>query len=183
MIHLVVAYSQQHANKCKMGDTESDHMYSIAKVVYDILSQDKRFNTFLIPRQNTGTDIGNLRASIKLSNEFIKKNGGKGYHLELHSDAGGYAKGASGLYKSEAGKAFVTSIMDEITALTPTTDVGIRKRDDLGALNQTKAVAGLIEVAFHDNPEEARWIHENIITIGVAIVYGIYKFTKGRNLI
>jgi hypothetical protein len=175
MINLVIAYSQQHKNKCKMGDTETDHMFTIAKALYSILAQDKRLNVYLIPQQDTGDDLNNLRGSIALSNKFIKSYGGKGYHLELHSDAGAYAKGASGLYKSEAGLAFITPIMNELMDLTPTTDVGIRKRDDLGALNQTDAVAGLIEISFHDNLAEAAWIHNNPIAIAVRLANGIYK--------
>jgi hypothetical protein len=175
MIFLVIAYSQQHRNKCAVGDEETDHMYTIAKALYDILVQDKRLSVYLIPRQDTGDDLQNLRNSIRFSNEFIQKNGGKGYHLELHSDAGGYAKGCSALYKSEAGKAFVTPIYNELADLTPTPDVGIRKRDDLGALNQTIAVSGIIEVAFHDNLQEAAWIHSNTIPIAVRIANGIYK--------
>lgn len=183
MINLVISYSQQANNKCKEGDTEQDHMHAIAKALYGILSYDKRLNTYLIPRQNTGTDLGNLKASIKLSNAFIKANGGKGFHIELHSDAGGYAKGCSALYKSEAGKKLATYLYNELADLTPTTDAGIRKRDDLGALNQTLAVANIIEVSFHDNAAEARWLHEEFNSIAVRLANGIYKFLKGEKIL
>jgi N-acetylmuramoyl-L-alanine amidase len=176
MINLVIAFSQQRNNKCVLGDSEQDHMYLIAKALYDIISPDQRFNAYLIPKLNLGSDDANLKESVRLSNEFITKNGGKGYHLELHSDAGGYATGASGLYYSEAGKKFITPIMAELMALTPwEEDVGIKKRLDLYALHATKAVAGLIEVSFHDQPAEAQWIHDNIKNIAVTIMTGIYK--------
>jgi len=167
-----------------MGDTEQAHMRTIAEPLYDILSQDKRLNTYLIPMQNTGSDSGNLKASIALSNKFIRANGGKGYHIELHSDAGG-GKGAVGLYVSEAGKRLVSALMDDLPEITPCeSDEGrIRYRDNLGALNQTKAVAGIIEVSFHDKPDEAKWIHENGISIAVAVAHGWYKFLKGEKLI
>jgi N-acetylmuramoyl-L-alanine amidase len=58
-----------------------------------------------------------------------------------------------------------------------------RSRDDLGALNQTKAVAALIEVSFHDNPDEARWLHENIIPISVRIANGVFKYLVNLKLI
>jgi len=182
-INVAIAYSQQSHNACAMGDTEQDHMYPIAKVLYDILSQDKRLNTYLIPLQNTGSDNGNLKASIKLSNDFIRKNGGKGYHIELHSDAGG-GKGAVGLYVSDTGKRLVSALMDSLDDITPAPDEDrIRYRDNLGALNQTKAVAGIIEVSFHDKPDEAKFIHENVTNIAVSIAYGWYKFLKGEKLI
>jgi hypothetical protein len=174
-INLVIGYSQQHSNKCKQGDEETDHMYVIAKALYDILVQDKRLNVYLVPRQDTGDDKQNLRNSIKLGNDFLIKNGGQVFALEFHSDAGGYAKGASGLYKDEAGKAFLEPILKELMDLTPTTDVGMRKRDDLGFLNQKIGIRGLIEISFHDNPEEAAWIHANPIPIAVRLANGIFK--------
>jgi N-acetylmuramoyl-L-alanine amidase len=182
-INLVIGYSQQAHNACKMGDNEQTHMQPIAEALYDILSGDRRLNTYLMPLQNTGTDSGNLKASIALSNKFIKANGGKGYHIELHSDAGG-GKGAVGLYVSETGKRLVSALMGALDDITPAADEDrIRYRDNLGALNQTLAVAGIIEVSFHDKPDEAKWIHENSVSIAVAIAYGFYKFMKGEKLI
>jgi hypothetical protein len=175
MINLVIGYSQQHKNKCKAGDEETDHMYTIAKALYDILSQDKRLNIYLVPQQDTGDDRQNLWNSIKLGNDFLIKNGGEVFALEFHSDAGGYAKGASGLFKDEAGRAFLEPILKELMDLTPTTDVGMRKRDDLGFLNQKIGIRGLIEISFHDNPIEAAWIHANPIPIAVRLANGIYK--------
>ena len=183
MINLVIAYSQQRNNKCKEGDTEQTHMHYIADVLFDILSKDKRLNTYFIPLQNTGTDNGNLKASIRLSNAFIKANGGKGYHIELHSDAGGYAKGCSSLYVSEKGKVLATYLYNELSDLTPTPDAGIRYRDNLGALNQTIAVATILEVSFHDSTSEAEWIHDESIPIAVRLANGIYKFLKGEKIL
>jgi N-acetylmuramoyl-L-alanine amidase len=179
-MNLVIAYSQQKNNRCAMGDTEQDHMYLFARALYNILAQDKRFNLYMPPKLNKGSDLENLRESVRLSNEFIKKNGGKGYHLEFHSDAGAYAKGASFLYVSEAGKKLLEPIAAELMDLTPWPDVGIRKRTNLHALNGTKAVAGLIEISFHDNKEEAEWIHKNIVMIATRVANGIYKSLKGE---
>jgi len=183
VINLVIAYSQQRNNKCKLGDTEQDHMYTIAKSLHAILSVDKRLNVYLVPKQNTGTDSGNLKASIALSNKFIKANGGKGYHIELHSDAGGYAKGCSALYVSDKGKILATYLYNELASLTPTADVGVRKRTDLGALNQTLAVSAILEVSFHDEMKQAEWIHDEFNSIAVRLANGIYKYLKGEKLI
>lgn len=175
MKNLVIAYSQQRQNKCRMGDTEHDHMYLIAQALYLFLKPYNELNLYLIPPQNTGSDSGNLRAATQLSNEFIKKYG-PGYHIELHSDAGAYAKGASGLYYSDAGKKFINPIMEKLKALTPWGDVGIRQHKELYALKNTKAIAGLIEVSFHDNLQEAKWIHDNIQIIAETIGKGILDY-------
>lgn len=177
--NIVLAYSQQYNNKCAIGDTEADHMYPIAKALSDILRQDKRLNVYLIPQQHTGTDNGNLKASIMLSNGFIKANGGKGFHLEVHSDAyNGKGQGASALYLSDAGLAFITPIYNELSAITPTPDRGIIKRTDLGALNQTLAVAGILEVSFHDEAKQAKFIHDNAVFIAATLAVGTYKSLK-----
>jgi hypothetical protein len=185
MINLVIAYSQQHKNACKMGDQETDHAYTMGKILFDILVQDKRLNVYLIPRQDTGDDKQNLRNSIKLSNDFIRphyKLREPCFHIELHSDAGNYADGCSALFKSEAGKVLATYLYNELADLTPTTDAGIRKRTDLGALNQTLAVAVILEVSFHDDPVQAKWIHENPIPIDIRIANGWYKFLTANKL-
>jgi hypothetical protein len=186
MINLVLAYSQQHANKCKMGDTETDHMYAIAKALNSILLPDKRLNLYLVPPQDTGDDLDNLRSSIRLSNTFIKPYKQKGepcFHVELHSDAGGYSKGCSALYKSETGKALATSLYNELADLTPTADAGIRYRDNLGALNQTLAVATIIEVSFHDDIAQAKWIHLNSLPIAIRLANGLFKFFISMRLL
>ena len=97
------------------------------------------------------------------------------YHLDVHSDAGAYATGCSGLYVSEAGKAFITPITQAIMDITPWSDVGVRKRTDLGVLNQTFAIAGLIELSFHDNTKEYTWMQSNGDLIAETLKNGIYK--------
>jgi N-acetylmuramoyl-L-alanine amidase len=174
MINIVISPSQQNYNKCIVGDTESDHMHLIGQALYDILCKYSELNVILIPKFN-GEDIENLRKAVDMSNDFINKNGGEGFHLELHSDAGAYASGATGIYYSEAGKAFVIPIAKAIMELTPWQDVGLACRKDLYALKATVAIAGLIEVSFHDNSKEAQWIHDNIRVIASTLAKGILK--------
>jgi N-acetylmuramoyl-L-alanine amidase len=174
MINLVISYSQQQWNNCVMGDSEHDHCRLIAQGIYDRIKNDSRIKAFLMPPLNLGPGL-NLKETIRLSNKHINENGGKGFHIEFHTDAGAYAQGCSGLYVSEAGKQFLTPMIEDLMKYTPTPDLGLRKRTDLGVLNQTKAVAGLIEIAFHDNRNEAAWIHENIDTFDDILLPGLYK--------
>jgi N-acetylmuramoyl-L-alanine amidase len=110
-----------------------------------------------------------------MSNSFIKKNGGSGYHFALHSDAGGYATGASLLYKSGEGLKFSTPIIEEVMKLTPWNDVGIKARNDLYELNKTLAYAALLEVSFHDSSKESSWIHDNMKPIADTLTRGVIR--------
>lgn len=174
MINLVISPSQQRGLACLMGDSEQNHMFPIGEKLYEILSTDERLNVYLIPKL-IENDTANLIRSVELSNEFILNNGLTGYHLSLHSDGGNYATGASGLYISEAGKNFISPIFDQISNLTPWQDIGLRLRNDLYELTQTIAYAGILEVSFHDIPEEAAWIHENTDIIAETIAKGVYE--------
>jgi hypothetical protein len=174
LINLVISPSQQNFNKCAIEDSEADHMNLIGQALYDILKNYSQLNLLLIPRMSED-DGSNLRNAIAMSNDFIANNGGNGFHICLHSDAGAYATGASGLYFSEAGKAFMLPIMRAMENLTPWNDIGLRYRNNLSELKRTIAVAGLLEISFHDNINEAQWIHDNIGNIAVAIANGILK--------
>jgi N-acetylmuramoyl-L-alanine amidase len=177
-INLCIGFSQQTGNPCAMGDTEQDHCYTIAQMVYDQLSEhyDDQLNVF-IPAKRNGSDSTNLREMVQEANAFFRRNGGDGYYLEIHTDAGGYAKGASGLYVSNAGLVFMRDIVNELTKATPWADVGMVKRTNLHSLNSTIVPAGIVELSFHDNWKEAKWIHD-ATTVSDVLVRGIVKSLK-----
>lgn len=175
MINLVISRSQQPNNKCIYCESEQYHCGLISEKIMSIIGRDDRFNAMNIPMLKMENDSQRLNAIVQMSNEFIKLHGGQGYHLSIHTDAGGYATGASGLYYSDAGFCFGRHILEAISKITPWEDVGMRKRNDLYELKHTTAVAFLLEISFHDNEKEARWIHDNIDLIASTICQGIYK--------
>ena len=176
-INLVISPSQQDSNKTVIkhpsADTEAELTRLIGTCIFEIISFDTRFNACLVPDFNFGDDKQNLRTAINYSNEFIRLNGGKGFHLEIHTDGGYEGNGATGLYASDDGMAFGRPIFNAISNLTPWNDMTFGKRTNLAALNQTDAVAYLQEVSFHDKTDEAYWIFENITNIANAFIEGI----------
>lgn len=46
----------------------------------------------------------------------------------------------------------------------------------LAELSRTKAPAVLIELAYHDNPEEAQWIRDNIGNIAENLALSVTEF-------
>jgi N-acetylmuramoyl-L-alanine amidase len=174
VINIVLSPSQQAWNKCAMGDSEQDHTFLIAQRCAEYL-KGYNANVCLIPKQD-GTEIETLTKVCNISNEFIRNNGGTGFHLDIHTDGGYVGKGASGFYVSEAGKAFIMQIHKSISRITPWGDGEVYFRN-LYVLNNTIAVAGLIEISFHDVLEQAKWIHVNMDSIAMAIVRGMEQTT------
>jgi len=176
MINIILSPSQQRWNKCLVCSSEANHCFMIAEKVYEYLRNYNCNVSLIYPID--GDERETLNEVVRISNEFVTNNPAeRSFHLDIHTDAGGYAKGASGFYSSDYGKSFIMDIWREVSRLTPWGDGTPTKRDNLFVLNGTKAIAGLIELSFHDNKEEADWIHINIDQLAQAIVRGIVANT------
>lgn len=157
--------SRQHDNLGVNGyGTEADNMMKVAKVVKG------KLDTKGILKRVVLTEGLTLAQAIAESNAV-----GATLHLDMHSDAGG-GRGCTGLFKSDKGKQFISCIYNHVSALTPSTDRGLSLRTDLGALNQTHAIAGLIECFFHDNADDVKFYNANLDAIAQAIVDGILEY-------
>lgn len=100
-------------------------------------------------------------------------------HFAIHSNAGG-GRGTEVLIYAlgRASEVFAKIIYGKMAPLTPSQDRGIKVRTDLYELRKTTAQACLIEIAFHDNEEDAKFITENIQQIGAALAQGICEYFK-----
>lgn len=144
--------------------TEELRMNQVADVVQEIL----KYNGIKVVRNDPAKD---LYGNIALSNAS-----GCDIHLALHSNAGGggTAKGTiafcwPGGTPSEKLAKYVYS---RIEKLTPWVDRGIQDGSKLAEIRDTKLTSALFEIDFHDNPESALWIIQNIKDIGTAIALG-----------
>jgi len=99
------------------------------------------------------------------------------FHFAIHSNAGG-GEGAECLVYSLGGKAekFAKIIYNKLVPMTPSTDRGIKVVKNLAELRQTVAPACLVEIAFHDDKEDAKFIVDNIQKIGIELSEGICKY-------
>lgn len=108
-------------------------------------------------------------------------------HVAIHSNATadkiGTARGCEVWYRegSREGERLAKSIYDRLSVLTPANDRGIKPTTRLFELNHTTAPAAIIEVGFHNNPEDAQWIvnNEDAIADAIAEGIGIYFGAKG----
>lgn len=117
----------------------------------------------------------NLEARIADSNKS-----GANLHVALHSNAAtGTARGPEAFYKSGnlRGKRLANCILAEIASISGCAPSrGVKETNTLVELNGVTATATLLEVAFHDNAEDAKWIIDKMDQIADAIVTGICEY-------
>lgn len=123
---------------------------------------------------------GTLNDAIRDSNAY-----GPSLHVSLHSNASpeelsGRLQGPEIYYYegSEQGLKAAEAIGNRLAQVYPYADTVqiIPVKRELAELARTKSPAVLIEVAYHDNPQDAAWIENNLDAIAEAIVHGITDY-------
>ncbi|MGI6366170.1 MAG: N-acetylmuramoyl-L-alanine amidase family protein [Bacillota bacterium] len=126
-----------------------------------------------------------LREAVAYSNSLNPD-----LHLAIHSNAmpdPGTARGAEiyCLHFGTEGEEFAKCVYEELEKITPTPGRGVKEGHShfgpgvpLYELANTTAVSALVEVAFHDQPEDAEWIMANIEEIGIALAKGILAYLE-----
>lgn len=117
--------------------------------------------------------------AVRLSNE-----GTYDLHLALHSNAAppsqsGTVRGSQVYYfpDSSESKRAAELFADNLRRIYPLPDlVKTVPTTALGEIIRTKAPAILIEVAYHDNEEDAQWIRDNIDTIAENLAQSLGMF-------
>jgi len=120
-----------------------------------------------------------VRGSVDLSNA-----GNYDVHLAIHSNAApenlsGRIQGSDSFYYpgSASGEALAQLIAANIKTIYPYPDlVGTTPTTVLYELNNTRIPAVLVEVAYHDNPEDRDWIISNIDNIAQALVLSLTQY-------
>lgn len=117
-------------------------------------------------------------SSIAASN-----NGNFDLHLALHSNAtatgNGAVRGSEVYYypSSADGKRFADIVAKNLRLIYPLPDrVRTVPTTSLGEVVRTKAPGVLIEIAYHDNAEDAQWIRDNTELIAANIVLSLTEY-------
>ena len=114
-----------------------------------------------------------MNVTIRESNAY-----GPDLHIPIHTNAGGGQGPLVMVYDDKpVSMAAAQPIYDAVHAVTPGKyGYGIRVRKDLAELSGTKATAVYIECEFHDRPDLAQWIVDNVVPLGEAIARGVCKY-------
>lgn len=104
-------------------------------------------------------------------------------HLALHSNAtasgNGSARGSEVYYfpSSQSGKRFADILAGNLQMIYPLPDrVRTVPTTSLGEVARVRAPGVLVEVAYHDNPEDAQWIRDNIDEIARIMVLSLTEY-------
>ncbi|MDD7601518.1 MAG: N-acetylmuramoyl-L-alanine amidase [Firmicutes bacterium] len=130
----------------------------------------------MIPYLNaSGIDFVRNDPNGTVSDSIASSNAGNyDFHLAVHSNAAppnlaGMLRGPDVYYyaTSTRGRRDAEIIANNLKQIYPLPDlVTVVPTTTLAELRRTKAPAVLVEVAYHDNWEDATWIINNIETIG-----------------
>ena len=156
--------SNQSGNKYAYGNTnEMEQCNRIADAAKTALERCG----FTVKKAPKGQDMD---VSIRESNSW-----GSDLHMPIHTNAGG-GSGTMCMVYSDAAEnmKYAEPIYKAVQAVTPgKTEYGVRVQPQWAELNSTNMIAVYTEVDFHDNPTIAKWIIENVQTIGEAFAKGV----------
>ncbi len=121
----------------------------------------------------------NAAAAIRQSNA-----GTYDFHLALHSNAAppeksGQIRGVDFYYypTSADGLRMAEILTEEIRKIYPLPElVQPRATTLIGEVRRTRAPSVLAELGYHDNPEDAQWIEDNLDRIAQALVRGVCEY-------
>lgn len=122
----------------------------------------------------SGIEFDRNRPDMTLSQAIADSNSGNSeLHLAIHSNAA--PENAAGRYTgadiyyyptSTQGRRFAQILQNNYKTLYPDADnVEIQPTTSLAEVRRTNVPSALIEVAYHDNPQDAQWIRDNINNI------------------
>jgi N-acetylmuramoyl-L-alanine amidase len=175
---IVISPSQQVKNLYVDSKlTEEQIMGVVSLFLYDKLS--KKYETYLV---DTGSMMDNIAESNKICGEVKKKYSKDNVivlHFSVHSNAfRGTSRGALGLYYSASGKKMMEIVLNPLFKLTEVKDEGFRQDKSLAELRKTDAIAGLVEISYHDNKIDKEWILNNVNEIASALSEGFDNYNK-----
>ncbi len=172
MPNIYLSPSTQERNEYITGGTEEQYMNLLADAVIPYLDASGISYTRNTPDMTAASSIAQANA------------GNYDLYVALHSNAAsemnaGMVRGSDVYYypgsknSARAADLFVKNM----AAIYPLPDL-VRKLPTtaLGEVSRTRAPAVLLEVAFHDNVEDATWISENIPDIARAVALSIVQY-------
>lgn len=141
---------------------ECEVCYAIATKVKELFDNQAGYKVFLAEKYDK------ISTRISLSNALLTVSD---LHICIHTNAGGGHGSEIFCSTKSKNNKYVLSMYDNISALTPSTDRGIKVNNNLVEIRKTVATCIYIEVDFHDT--NGVWLSDNIDNIANAIFNSI----------
>ena len=169
MPNIYLSPSTQEFNPYAGGGNEEQYMNLIADAMEPYLAASGI-------RFTRNTPDMTAASSIAASN-----SGNYDLHLALHSNASatGTARSIEAYYSpsSERGKRFAEIVARNLQLIYPLPNSSrIVPTTSLGEVTRTRAPSVLVEIGYHDNPEDAQWIRENVNAIAENLVLSLTEY-------
>jgi len=172
MPNVYLSPSVQYYNKYITGGDEEYYM----NLIVDAMAPYLRASGITFTRNEPGDTLAKI---IERSNA-----GNYDLHLALHSNASpehlaGVLRGPDVYYYaySTTGEAAANIFANNLKAIYPDPNlVATIPNTTLAELRRTHAPAVLVEIAYHDNYEDATWIINNINEIAANLVLSLTEF-------
>ncbi len=149
--------------------SEGEKMGELLKIVEKNLLE-KKIEVF---KNDTSMDF---KQSLKFGNSLD----GIDAYVALHSNAANHESRGPLAIRSDKQKdiGLAESIYEQLISIYPEKSLGrgIMVNNKYAETNGTKAPSTIIEVAFHDNIKDEKWIKENLDEIGKVIADGIENY-------
>lgn len=164
--------STQEKNLYVIGGTEEYYMNRVADAMEPFL-------------EASGIVFGRNTPQMTAAGSIRQGNAGNyDLYLAIHSNASpdsmyGQLMGTDVFYypTSVNGKRFAQLIAKNMAEIYPRPElVDIRATTALGEVRQTRMPASLVEIAYHDNREDADWIVDNIELIGETLAKSVAEY-------
>ena len=169
MPNIYLSPSTQEFNPYSGGGNEEQYMNLIADAMEPYLAASGI-------RFTRNTPDMTAASSIAASN-----SGNYDLHFALHSNASatGTARGIEAYYfpASERGRRFAEIVARNLQLIYPLPNSSrIVPTTSLGEVKRTRAPGVLVEIGYHDNPEDAQWIRNNVNTIAENLVLSLTEY-------
>lgn len=163
--------STQEFNPYVIGGNEEYYMNLIADAMEPYLAASGIQFVRNTPEMNAASSIAASNAGVY------------DLHLALHSNAtasgNGSTRGSEVYYypSSQNGKRFADILAQNLKMIYPLPDkVKTVPTTSLGEVARVKAPGVLVEIAYHDNYDDAQWIRDNIDLIARTIVMSLTEY-------
>ena len=169
MPNIYLSPSTQEGNPYIIGNSEEYYMNLIADAMVPFL-------------HSSGIRYTRNSPEMTAAEAIVQSNQGQyDLHLALHSNASSYGtvRGSDTYYfpSSTKGKQMAEIAAHNLKAIYPLPSlVRTLPTTSIGEVSKTNAPAILIELAYHDNPEDAAWIRDNISFIAQDICLSLTEY-------